>query len=203
MIITHQKGRGNKIHLLIDDAYCITTDADFWAEHYIQDGTELTEEELDALISKINYRKAINKAVDLLSHRDHSVKELRDKLIRTADVHSADMAIEKMLALGYLDDEKYANILIKHLLESKRFSVSHVRQECYKRGIDRDIVQNVLDMYAPDNVANAVQLIETKYALKLQQENGREKVTAALMRKGFSYSDIKSAFYRIENEDYV
>ncbi len=27
------------------------------------------------------------------------------------------------------------------------------------------------------------------------------KVTATLLRKGFSYSDIKSAYYRIENEE--
>ena len=44
-------------------------------------------------------------------------------------------------------------------------------------------------------------LIKTKYASKLNQENGKEKVIAALQRKGFYYSDIKSAFYRIEEYD--
>ncbi len=201
MIITHQKGRGKKIHLLIDGEYQATTDADFWAEHYIKDGTEIDEDEWNELLSAIQYRKAVNKAADLLSRRDHSVKELRDKLIRTSDPVNADKAIEKMLEFGYLDDEKYARSLVKYLFETKHYSASHVRQECFRRGIDRDIVQQLLEDDEPDNVKNALALIEGKYRTKLLQENGREKVTAALMRKGFTYSDIKSAFYRFENDD--
>ena len=38
------------------------------------------------------------------------------------------------------------------------------------------------------------------YLNKLKAEGGKNKVINALMRKGFSYSDIKSAFYEIENE---
>lgn len=201
MIITHQKGRGKKIHLLIDGEYQITTDVDFWVENYIKDGTEISEEDWRNLVEAIQYRKAVNKAADLLSRRDHSVKELRDKLIRTVDPQSADKAIEKMLEFGYLDDEKYAKSLIKYLVDTKHYSVSHVRQECNKRGIDRDIVQQFLDEDEPDNVSNALALIEGKYKTKLSQENGREKVIAALMRKGFSYGDIKSALYRFENGD--
>lgn len=201
MIITHQKGRGKKIHLLIDGEYQATTDVDFWAEHYIKDGTEIDEDEWQELLEAVQYRKALNKAVDLLSRRDHSVKELRDKLIRTVDPVSADKAIEKMLEFGYLDDEKYTKNLVKYLIETKHYSLSHVRQECFRRGIDRDVVQRLLEDDEPDNVSNALALIEGKYKMKLLQENGKEKVTAALMRKGFTYSDIKSAFYRFENDD--
>ena len=45
MIISHTKGRGKKIHLLLDDEYQITTDVDFWADNCIQDGTDIDEEE--------------------------------------------------------------------------------------------------------------------------------------------------------------
>ncbi len=53
-----------------------------------------------------------------------------------------------------------------------------------------------------DNTDTIVELITKKYASKLEQENGREKVIAALQRKGFSYSDIKSAFYRLEEDEF-
>ena len=46
-------------------------------------------------------------------------------------------------------------------------------------------------------------MLEFKDLCFAVEENGKEKVVAALMRKGFSYGDIKSAFYRIENEEYV
>lgn len=119
MRLTHQLGRGTKVHLLLDDEYQITTSTTFWAEHYLPDGTEISEDDWQRLVQQINERKALNKAVELLSHRDHSAKELRNKLLRTADSDAADKAVAQMLDAGYLDDEKYARRLVRHLIEDK------------------------------------------------------------------------------------
>lgn len=203
MIISHNKGRGKKIHILIDNKYQITTDIDFWAEHYIKDGTEINDEQWEELTQQINYRKAVNKCYDLLSRRDHSVKELKTKLLRTVDETTADMAIDKMLDLGYLDDEKYAKSLLNYLTSEKKMSKAFVRQEMYKRGLSSDIIAEATEDFEFDNSANCAQLIATKYKRKLSADGGKEKVTAALMRKGFSYSDIKAAFELIEDEEYL
>ena len=205
MILTHQKGRGKKIHLLLDDEYKITTDIDFWADNYIKNGTEISEDDWNELVVKINYKKALNKCYDLLSRRDHSVKELRDKLLRTVDSKSADKAINKMLELGYLDDEKYAKILLNHLITNKKMSKTFIKNEMYKRGINSDIISNCLEDIEIDNVSSILDLLESKYLSKLSfdenYKNNKEKVIASLMRKGFSYSDVKSAFYRLEDEN--
>lgn len=202
MKISHTKGRGKKIHLLLDDEYQITTDIDFWAEHYFKDGTEITQEEWESLTDSIYYKKAVDKCYDLLSRRDHSVKELKTKLLRTVDEKNADKAIKKMLELGYLDDEKYARNLVKYLAQTRNMSKNHIKQEMFKRGIPNEIIILVMEDYEFDNVSCVVDLILTKYRNKLNNEDGNKKVIASLMRKGFSYSDIKNAFYRIENEEY-
>lgn len=198
MIITHQKGRGNKVHLLLDGEYKITTDINFWLDNYISDGTQISEEEWEKLVEGINYKKALNKCGDFLSRRDHSIKELKQKLLRTVDEKSADKAINRYLEAGYLDDERYCRSLVDYLYNVKKYSVSHIKQECYKRGISSDIVSLALEDFELDNVATITQLIEQKYMSRLQQENGLQKVIAALQRKGFYYSDIKSALYRLE-----
>ncbi len=202
MIITHQRGRGNKIHLLLDNEYVITTDNNFWLDNYIADGTEIDEEQWQELVAGINYKKALNKCGDLLSRREHSVKELKTKLLRTVDEVSADKAIDRYIEAGYLDDEHFCRSLVEYLYNSKKYSTNHIRQECYKRGVAADIISAVLEDYEFDNVDNIVRLLDAKYASKLEQENGKQKVIAALQRKGFSYSDIKSAFYRLENDEY-
>lgn len=201
MIIKHQKGRGNKIHLYLDDEYVITTDANFWADNYISDGTEIDEDEWQELVEGINYKKALNKCADLLSRRDHSVKEMKMKLQRTVDSKSAQKAIDRYIEAGYLDDERFCRSLVEYLINNKKYSENHIKQECYKRGISSDIINNVLEDFYIDNVDTIVELIQSKYLSKLQQENGTQKVIAALMRKGFSYSDIKSAFYRLEKDE--
>ncbi len=201
MIISHTKGRGKKIHLLIDNEYKITTDIDFWAEHYIKDGTELDEEQWQELVDSINYRKAVNKCYDLLSRRDHSVKELRTKLLRTVDDKNAERAIERMLELGYLDDRKYAEKLLEHLINNKNMSRSFIKQEMYKRGVPSEIISELLEDAEIDGVSSIKELVIKKYRNKLNAEGGREKVIASLMRKGFSFSDIKTAFEELEYEE--
>ena len=201
MILKAQRGRGNKIHLLLDDEYKITTDVEFWALNFIVDGTDITDEEWEVLVDKIGYRKAFNKCADLLSRRDHSVKELRDKLLRTVDEAAADKAIDKYIEMGYLDDEKFAKALAEHLYTVKNYSDSHVKQELFKRGISRDIVNEIVENAENDSVQSVITIINKKYLNKLNIEGGREKVIAAMMRKGFSYSDIKSALDEIENDE--
>lgn len=202
MKISHTKGRGKKIHIFVDDEYTITTDIDFWAEHFFKDGQEITKEQWQELCNGIYYKKAVDKCYDLLSRRDHSVKELKTKLLRTVDEENADRAIEKMIDYGYLDDEKYAKNLVKYLSETKRMSKNHIKQEMYKRGVPNDIIAYTLEDTEIDNVSAVVDLIFKKYRNKLDAQDGNKKVIAALMRKGFSYSDIREAFERIENEEY-
>jgi len=200
MVLKAQRGKGRKIHILLDDEYTVTTDIDYWAEICVADGTDISEEEWNEIFEKINYRKAFNKCADYLSRRSHSVKELKQKLIKTVDAASADRAIEKFIEMGYLDDEKFAFEYAEYLLKFKNYSDRRIKQELYQKGIDSDIIYNVLENLETDNIGAIIKIINKNYINKLNTEGGKEKVIAALMRRGFSYGDIKSAFIAIEDE---
>ncbi|CCY67275.1 regulatory protein RecX [Clostridium sp. CAG:678] len=201
MIIQAQKGRGKKVHILLDGEYQITTDIDFWSEYGVADGTEISDQEWELLKNDMNYRKALNKGADLLSRRSHSVYELKSKIMRTCDPASAERAVEKFLELGYLNDEAFAAELAEHLFKVKNYSERNVRSELYKRGIDKEIINRVLSHNETDPLDSIIYIVNKRYFKKLSEDGGREKVIAALMRKGFSYSDIKTALNRIENEE--
>ncbi|MBE6742040.1 MAG: regulatory protein RecX [Ruminococcaceae bacterium] len=201
MKISYKNGRGNKIHLFIDDEYQITTTSDFLNDNFFQNNIEITEDEWIELVEKINYSKAVGKCYDLLSRRMHSVKELRDKLLKSFDRETADKAIDLMLDYGYLNDEEYANDLFSHLTNDKRMSERFIILEMNKRGISSDIIQNLVYNANIDNVGTAFDIITSKYLTKLNQEGGRQKVIAAMSRKGFSYSDIASALDKIQDYD--
>ena len=202
MIISSQKGRGTKIHLLIDGEYKITTDIEFWSVNSVADGTDLSEEEWEELVSAVNYRKAFNKCADYLSRRSHSEKELLDKLIKGGvDRESAVKAIERFKELGYINDRDFAFEYTEYLLNSKRYSLNRVKQELYYKGISKDIISEVIDGIETDQAQTVINIINKSYVRKLNEEGGREKVIAALMRRGFSYSDIKEAFNRLENDE--
>lgn len=196
MILTTQRGRGKKLHLLLDGEYTLTTDIDFWFMQKLPEGSAVTEEQWQALHDRVQQRKAVQKAADLLSRRDHSRHELLQKLTRTFDRETAAFAVDRMDTLGYLDDEGFARRLAAGLIETRRFSVSRVRQALLSKGVAREVVEQVLSEIHVEPTEQILQLLETKYARKMTEEKGRRQTVAALQRLGYGYSDIRSALYR-------
>ena len=159
MKITYSKGRGTKIHISIDGEYRLTTDADFWFSCGYRSGDEITPEQFKELSEDICYRKAFNKAVDYLSRRDHSVRELTDKLGRSFEHCVCDRVVNDLTERGYLDDTNFARNYARYLCESKHFWTARIKNELYKKGIDRviidDVIYGVIDIAKIDNLEKA------------------------------------------------
>ena len=45
MILTHQKGRGTKVHLFLDGEYAATTDQNCWLDNYISNGADIDDKQ--------------------------------------------------------------------------------------------------------------------------------------------------------------
>ena len=136
-----------------------------------------------------------------MSYRSHSKKELYDKLCKTFDSDCANAACSKMEDLGLINDFEYCKTKAEYLVITKKCSLSETRCKLLTLGINKDIIECCIQLYDSDVQAeNLRYIIEKKYYSKLDQP---QKVIAALMRKGFSYSDIKSALrsMEIETED--
>ena len=88
MIISAQKGKQNKIHISIDGEYKLTVDADFWFSCGYISGDEIDEDQYQSLADRIAKRRCFNRALNILSRRDHCEKELYNKL-RRADGDAA------------------------------------------------------------------------------------------------------------------
>ena len=67
------------------------------------------------------------------------------------------------------------------------------------------LLEEAVDALECDAVAQITELIEKKYARRLDSEEGVQKVFAALVRRGFSFGDVKSALRQysenIENSE--
>ena len=102
-----------------------------------------------------------------------------------------------MTKLRLLNDEEYARILANDLLERKNYSIKRIKQELCFHGISRDIIENTIDLLDNDPVPRIIILIKKKYINKINDEKGRKRTVDALLRLGYSYSDIKSALNSI------
>lgn len=202
MILSVKQGKGNKIHIYVDDEYRATVDSDYWYSERYRKLKEINEEELTELLDAVSFRRAYNKGLDFLSRRPYGTKELIKKLCEKGhEKVSAQKACERLTELGLLNDEEFARILANELLERKNYSIKRIKQELAFRGIDREIVENTIESLDNDPVARIIVLIKKKYMNKIGDEKGKKRTIDALMRLGYSYSDIKTALNTVTEFD--
>lgn len=194
MKLSIKEGKAKKIHIYIDEEYRATVDSDYWYSEKYRNYKEINEEELTELLNEVSFRRAYNKGLDFLSRRPYGTKELIKKLCEKGhEKEFAEKACDRLLELGLLNDEEYARILANDLLDRKNYSIKRIKQELAFRGINREIIENTVDLLDNDPVSRIIILIKKKYINKISDEKGRKRTVDALLRLGYSYSDIKSA----------
>ncbi|MBQ5631331.1 MAG: RecX family transcriptional regulator [Ruminococcus sp.] len=175
----------------IDGDYALSLDTQTLLEHRIDIGRELDDEELHDLIESSNERRAKEKALWLISYRSHSKKELRDKISRTCDRQSAEKAVERMEELGLVNDRDYAERCAQTLIFTKHMSKRGAAMELRRKGIESEIIDEVLDDIEVDEREQIQAVIERKYP-KIDDEKIRRRAVAALQRLGYGWEDIKA-----------
>lgn len=201
MIITDLKPVKKSLSLVyIDGEYAMKLDTATLAENGITVGCVIEDDELKELIEKSNYKRAKEKALWLISGRDYSKKQLMDKIKKDSSEETAEEVCERMEELGLVNDENYARRLAHDLIYLKKLSVRGAKYKLMDKGIDRELCEEILEEFDVDPVEQLVELIERKYADKLDDEKGRRRTVAALQRLGYSWSDIKSALAEFEED---
>lgn len=199
----------DKLHLtrvLLSDGSEVLIDNDVCSEKCLKSGMEIEDDYLKLLCDESDYRRAKSRAVWYLDRNDHTEKGLYDKLLRAGfKREAAAKVIARFLEVGLLDDERFARNYAERLMASN-VSKREAVQKMLLKGVPYDLAKRILAEDETDEQAQVKNLIEKKYRSKLAQEKGGEKVFAALVRKGFSYSVVREAlksYIEESEEDYV
>ena len=100
--------------------------------------------------------------------------------------------------LGYLNDAVYAAQVVEHY-SAKGFGTKRLRDELYRRGIPRELWEEALSQ-----AGEATQAIDAFLRKKLKDEKpdraALKRVSDALARRGYSWSDISRALSRYQSD---
>src|SRR3712207_3697125 len=112
-----QKRNKNRVNVYVDDAFAFSLSLDDAAR--LHKGQVLDDAEVEAIRSKDEITQAVDSASRFLSYRPRSTQEVRDNLTKkgiTPD--TLEVALERLAALGYLDDQAFAAFWVR---ERNRF----------------------------------------------------------------------------------
>lgn len=188
--------------LYIDGELAFTLDSRVLLENGIRKDLPITDENLHRLVIESENRRAKEKALYLLGFRDHTRRELLTKLMRTNNERSSEYAVEKMIELGFVDDERFARRYAEQLAQVKHMSSRGIRQKLYEKGVERELIDQVMEELEINPQDNIRSLIERKYERYLNDEKGIKKTVSALQRMGYGWSDIKAVLDEYTKEEY-
>lgn len=188
-----KRDKNHTVKVDFDNAQSVRIDIDYWSALCFHEGDTLTEEKLTEYLKESEYIRAKSRGMWFLDRADHSEKSLYEKIVRGGiSPGSAARAIARLKELGMIDDVRYAERLSQRMNESN-ISKREAYAKLISKGIPKQIVNEVLADTQFDESRQLAELIDKKYRLKLQTENGVQKVYAALVRKGFSYGAVRDA----------
>lgn len=190
-----KKGR---LALFLDGEFVFSLDEETFARANLHEGDDLESWQVEDLRKQSDTRRALDKAMDYLSLRDHASGELYQKLCRKFDAPSAAYAVARAGELGLVDDAGFARRRAAELLR-KRKSRREILTDLATKGIDRDTAAEAVEaLYECEEegedpeLATARALVQRHYAAKLAAGK-RDQVAAALARRGFSHAIIREA----------
>ncbi len=194
MKITSKPGNGNKVHIYIDGEYSFTLYDDFWYRAGYSQGSEITEDELASLKEEAGFRSAYEKGLKYLSLRAYSEKELYNKLKMKFGEESSRRAVDKLLDMGYLNDEEFCKDYAEYLFKVKKYDIRRISFELKNKGIDPETADNTLKTLDNEPIQRIIDMLRSKYEKYLENEKDRKRLVNRFIRMGYSYRDIKDAF---------
>ena len=156
---------------------------------------QVSEEEAEEIKSAL-IDSAKNRLLDYLAEFERSTRQCRNLLKRH---HYHDSIIHPLIAeatsLGYLDDSRFAEILVRSLAERNK-SRNYIVGKLFLQGITASIYEPYLEEYICKTdvrtyLAAEISKLKVRYR-ELPPAKQREKIIASLYRKGFDLDDIIS-----------
>ena len=188
--------------LYIDGEFAFKLDSEVLISNRFDVGKDITNEELHEVVLQSDNKRCKDKALWLISFRDYSKKELIQKLKKDYSEEAVVTCVSRLEELSLINDESYATRLSHDLVNIKHLSLRGVKEKLRGKGIDKDLIDEILSTLDIDEREQIRIIIEKKYR-NLSDEKSRRRCVSALQRMGFSYSDIKSTLNEYVNtEDY-
>lgn len=145
--------------------------------------------------------EAYDKALSLLSIREYTAKELREKLFsRGYDSKDVDDTLERLISEGSLSEERFAKSYIRSRFnrtpEGKRVLAMRMRE----KGCDKGAIDDAISAFWEEG-----EYLEPlyEYYASIIKKKGAAKAEADLYKRGFTFTEIGEVkeLYREREED--
>ena len=191
-----KKGR---VLVFLEDGACLKITEQELLDFGLRPGDDLDARRLGQLKEAAGVSNVKAAAADLVGKRAMSRHDLERKLQeKGASQAEARYAAEWLEAIGALNDADYAAILVRHCA-GLGYGPARIREKLREKGVPRELWDEALDQ-AGDSAEQVDRFLAAKLRGRTPEEAEKRRLTSALLRRGFSWGDIREAWGRLGAE---
>ncbi|NJP37810.1 recombination regulator RecX [Bacillus luteus] len=207
--ITAAKKTKQRYHIHLEkngkEEYAFSVSEDMIVSEDLMKGKELTEEEITRLKSRDDVEKVYQRALNYLSYRMRSEKELKDYILGHEHVEEEDAAdmIERLRKLDFVNDGRFAEAFVRTKKDQSRKGPRTIRQELKQKGISGKEMEDAMEQYSEEEAVElAVELVEKKQKSYKRESRRRkeQKLMQFLLQKGYSMDIASKALEQADIE---
>lgn len=194
-----QKRNKKRVNVYLDEEYAFSLSLDEAAR--LRKGQTLSDIEIARLRDQDAVGHAVDSAARFLAVRPRSVYEVRQNLLQKSNPPVViDAALERLTALGYLDDRAFAEFWVRERNRFKPLSPKALRHELRQKGVPEPHIAEALTDLDADEVAYRAAMSQSRRLRGSDQRTFREKMHAFLQRRGFSYTTARTVVRQLTEE---
>ena len=192
----HRKGR---VLVFLEDGACLKITEQEMLDFGLRAGDRLDEAALGRLKEAAGISDTKAAAADLIGRRAMSRRDLEKKLReKGASEAEARYAAEWMEAIGAIDDAEYAALLARHCADLG-YGPARIRERLREKGVPRELWDDALEALPPAE-ERIDRFLESKLRGRLPDEKEKQRLCGALLRRGFSWGEVRAAWSRLGEE---
>ena len=162
-------------------------------------GMEFTHEEFIELTREIEQNASKARALKTIGSRTLSSKEIQKRMVAKGDsAEIASQTTQWLEEIGLVNDEEYAKSIVRHYTK-KGYGNARIKQELFKRGIERDFWDDAME--ESDGMEDAAYAFVEKKLRSGSDESEIRKTIDAMRRRGYSYDEARAAINRYLEEN--
>lgn len=193
--IEPQQRAKDRVNIFLDGQFALGVNVDVVAALYLGVGQRISEEHLARIVREETLAKAKDRAFLLLSYRDRTEKEIRDRLNRAGyEPEIVDEVIAKLYELNFLDDQDFAAKYVEHRMGSRPVGRRALSWEMRRKGLDAETVAeatSTLDDEAEREAARQAARTRIGKMGRLDHKEARQRLSGFLQRRGFAWDTIR------------
>jgi regulatory protein len=196
--ITASARHAGRFEIFVDGKVVATLSLDGIERLAVRIGTAYAETLANRVALEAAALHTFDRALAMLAARPRAARDLERVLVRKGEpAEHVAVAIQRLIALGLLDDAQFARQFIRARIAGAGLSRRRLQSELWRRGVARDVIDTALaEVMAEDDVDEDAQIaaVAAKKLRTLRSADpaaARRRLYAFLARRGYDGSAIR------------